>query len=264
MGNHFRKLIVSPDVPEQAFRELAVTLRSRQNSSITLVICDLNGKRLRTEHVKLAQELGVRQIEIEGDVSQSILFEICDATLGPSNWLYREQDDEELDICIPGPEWLEKVFNTESLTWLLDIEEKPIAWKKKALYAFPGNPPGWEVELPINVRLLQVARAAESRPCPKCGATYISKRDDRCQCPGCGCVAMPFSSKEDAKRFEEVPLDAFSWGKCSRCRNSIQFTKRAEQCQRCGRILRATSRHAVELQENAKEIEVAVAEWLGT
>lgn len=262
MGNHFRKLLVSPGVPEHAFRELAVALRSRQNSPMTLVICDLKGKKLRMEHVKLAQERGVRQIELEGNVPQPVLLEVCDSTLGPSNWLYREQDDEEIDTCVPGTDWLENVFGTNSLTWLLEIEEKPIAWNKKALYAFPLNPPEWDVDVPINVGLLQVARATESRPCPRCGATYVSKRDDRCQCPHCAYVAMPFSSKEDAKRVEEVPLDAFSWGKCPRCWKSMQFTNRLEQCQRCGRLLRATSRHSLELEENAEVMEAAVVQWM--
>jgi ribosomal protein S27AE len=264
MGNHFRKLLVSPVIPEHAFRKLAVALRSRQKSPMTLVICDLKGKRPRMEHVRLAQELGVRQIELEGNVLRPVLFEVCDSTLGPSNRLYREQDDEEMDICFPGPDWIEKAFGTKLLTWLLEIEEKPIAWNKWTLHAFPGNPPQWDVAVPVNVGLLQVARANENRPCSRCGATYVSKRDDRCQCPHCGEVALPFSSKEDAKRIDEVPLDAFSWGKCTRCRQSKQFTNRLEQCQRCGRLLRAISRHNTELQENAEAIEIAVADWLKT
>ena len=258
MGNHFRKLIVSPEVPDHAFHELAVALRSRQKSPITLVICDLKGKKLRSEHLKQAQELGIRQIELEGNVPDSLLFEICDSTLGPSKWLYREQDDEELNTCVPSPDWLETVFGTDSVAWILEIEDKPIAWNKKSLYAFPSNPPGWGVEVPINAGLLQVARANESRQCPKCGTKYVSKHD-RGQCPQCGCVTMPFTSQQDAGRIEEVQLDAFSWGKCARCRGAMQFTNRVQQCQQCGRLLRASSRHTLALRENAEEVAAVLA-----
>jgi len=72
---------------------------------------------------------------------------------------------------------------------------------------------------------------------------------------------MPFSSKEDAARVETTPLDAFSWGKCPRCRQSVHFTHRIEQCQHCGRLLKATSRHELELHENAESIEGAIAKW---
>jgi hypothetical protein len=260
--NHFRKLIIAPQAPERAFAELAIDLRSRQNRPVTLVICDLMGKRPRNERLKQAQELGVRQIEIQGTVPQALLVESCDATLGASNWLYREQDDEERDVCVPAPDWLEKVFRTKSLNWLLDIEEKPIAWNRKSLYAFPGNPPTWTVELPLNARNLHVARPLESRQCPHCGEGYVSKRADRCQCPRCAYIAMPFSSKEDAARVEVAHLDAFSWGSCPRCRQSKLFTNRIEQCQRCGRLLKATSRHELELHDNTQSIDVAIAQWL--
>ncbi len=261
MPNHFRKLIVTPEVPDRAFADLAASLRSRQNRPATLVICDLKGKRLRSDRLKQAQELSIRQIEIQGSVSQEILFEICEATLGTSNWLYREQDDEARDVCFPGPDWLEKVFRTQSLGWLLEIEEKPTSWNRRALYAFPGNPAAWTVEMPINARLLHVAQPLEPRHCPRCGETYTSKRSDRCQCPSCAYVAMPFSSKEDAARFETAPLDAFSWAKCPRCRQSMRFTHRTEQCQHCGRLLKAQSRHELQLHENAKYIEGAIVKW---
>src|SRR5262249_51450111 len=143
-----------------------------------------------------------------------VLFELCDATLGTSNWLYREQDDETLDICKPEPDWLERVFHTQSLAWLLDLEEEPVPWNKTSLYAFPGNPAAWTVEMPINARLLHVAQPLEPRQCPTCGETYTSKRADRCQCPQCAYVAMPFSRREDAGRAEATHLDAFAWEKC--------------------------------------------------
>src|SRR5262249_35665648 len=155
---------------------------------------------------KLAQNMGIRQIELQGQVPQELLFDICDSALGSSNWLYREQDDEDIDVCVPGPEWLGAVFRTTSLAWLLEIEETPISWNKYSLYVFPGNPPDWDVEVPINARLLQVVRANESRPCPMCGTDYVCKRDDRCQCPHCAYIAMPFATKEHAKHVELAPL----------------------------------------------------------
>ena len=261
MPNHFRKLVVTPEVPERAFADLALALRSRQNRPVTLTICDLKGKRPRSDRLKQAQQLRVRQIEIQGTVLHEILLEICAATLGASNWLYREQDDEARDVCVPGPDWLEKVFGTQSLNWLLEIEEQPTPWNRSALYAFPGNPATWTVEMPINARLLHVAQPLEPRQCPHCGETYTSKRPDRCQCPNCAWVALPFGSKEDAARVETAPLDAFSWGKCPRCRQSMYFTHRTEQCQHCGRLLKAKSRHELELHENAEYIEHAIAEW---
>jgi hypothetical protein len=262
--NHFRKLIVRPEVPDGAFHELAAALRSRHTRPVVLVICDLKGRKPRNDRLKQAQEVGVRQIDIQGNVPQALLIEICDSTLGPSNWLYREQDDEAVDVCIPSPDWLENAFHSSSLAWLLEIEERPVPWNRKSLYAFPGNPPDWTVEMPINARLLHVAQPLEPRPCPNCSESYISKRSDRCQCPHCGYIAMPFNTKQDAARPEVVSLDAFSGGRCSRCRQSMQFTKRLEQCQRCGNLLKATSRHNLELEENAALVEAAVAEWLAT
>ncbi len=255
MGSHFRKLILAPRVEEGSVRDLALRLRARSPHPVTLTFCDLAGRRVRNPQLRAAQAVGVRQVEIEGVVAQALLCELAESILGAGSWLYREQDDEELDVCHPGPQWLTGTFGAGDLSWLLQPEEKPVPWNRRSYYALPGNPDAWDVTVPIARRLLLAARPLEPRPCPSCGMEFASKRQDRCQCPHCGVVSRPFATMADALTLENAPLDAFGWGRCPRCQWSRQFTSVVEQCHRCGRLLKAGSSHALSLADNVAEVE---------
>lgn len=255
MGNWVRKLLLAPGVEERSVRALALAVRSRNQRPVTFTWCDLDGRRVRDPRFKLAQALGVRQVEIDGRVPPELLQSLAATTLGEGTWLHCERDDDETDVCVPGPGWLEQAFGAADLAWLLEPEEAPAPWNRRSYHALPGNPEAWDVTVPIALRLLTVTHAGAPRPCPACGEEFTSKREDRCQCPACGFVSRPFASDADARRIDLAPLDAFAWGKCPRCHASRQFTAVIEQCHRCGRLLEAKSRHSLELADNRSVVE---------
>jgi hypothetical protein len=255
MGNSFSYLYLAPSVPESAVRELALRLKKASRQPFTLTFCDLEGRRLRKPHLKLAQERGVKRIEPAGRTPGELVLELATATFGEGSWLLREGDDEGTDICIPGPRWIKETYGPGDLSWLLRIEEEVVPWNRRNYHALPGNPDDWDVTVPIAVRLLTVARPLEPRPCPACGATFASKRQDLCQCPHCGNVSRPFPTREDALTIEPIPVDAWGFGQCKRCMRRFQFTSIVEQCHLCGRLVKAVSRHDLELEDNVALVE---------
>jgi hypothetical protein len=252
-----KRIVLAPAIDPGLVRSYAQVLRDSQKRFATLLLLDLAGRQVRKPSLKHAQSANVRVMEIDSLIQADVLRNAAVAVFGETNFLYREVDDEDVDVCVPDAAWLGRTFKTDDLAWLLEPEEDPIPWNRTCFYVFPGNPAAWDVTVPIHAGLMTVARPGEPRACPSCGTTYTSKRQDMCQCPnrGCGFVAHPFASVPEAKSTVQVPLDAFAWGRCPRCRRAVGFVNQIEQCSRCGQLLRGTSnRHALELTDNSKQI----------
>jgi hypothetical protein len=258
-----KRLVLAPSVEIDLVRLYARALRKSQRRFALLYLLDLVGRRVRKPELKLAKSAKVRIVDIESLIPSEILQRTAHDIFGESGYLYREVDDEDTDICAPGAEWLEFTFHSDQLTWLLEPEETPIPWNKTPFYAYPGNPDTWDVTVPIHAGLLTVARPGEPRLCPVCRTEYTSKRQDECQCPNteCNFVARPFASITEAMSIAPIPLDAFGWGRCPRCRLSHDFARQVEQCARCGQLLHGSSnRHKLDLSDNSEEITSLLSE----
>ncbi len=253
MGNSLRRIILAPAVPYEDVVRFAEALRAAQVPAL-LTYCTLDSSTPRRVHVRAAKQAGVRVVEIDTPARSESLLSIADETLPRGSYLYRYVDDEDGDECIPSGDWLKSTFPVSDLEWLLAPEEHPVPWASTNLYSFPRNPPELGVTFPFSLALLQVFAAGQAVSCPRCGVSFIPKRP-RTQCPGDATIVELFESPGDAMRTEQVPLDAWGYGKCPRCRRSHAFGRRFEQCLRCGRVMRGEpGRHSVALAENEAEL----------
>ena len=148
----------------------------------------------------------------------------------------RVTDDEGADAAIQEANGLSRLFPDIELGWVLEPEDRPIPWNIDPFYLRPGNPTHWSLKVPIMANLLNVAVPGQMRPCPMCHTQYTSN-GERGQCSACGFIATPFRTRTEAKTISPVPLDAFGWGRCPRCRQSREFSHHVEQCFRCGQLL---------------------------
>jgi hypothetical protein len=262
-----KRIVLSPDVDSSSVQEYARALRASQRRFAMLSLLDLDGRRVRKPQLKAAQEAKVRIVDIDSRIPADVLHGTACNVFGEPRLMYREVDEEEIDIYLPDAAWLQRTFGNADLGWLLESEEEPIPWNKQSFYVFPNNPDEWGVTVPLCAGLLAVARPGESRVCPMCGTEFTSKRQDMCQCPSSDCnfVSRPFASVNEARCIAEVPLSAFAWGTCPRCRLGLDFVNQIEQCSRCGQLLRGFSdRHSLELKDNAEEITKLLSELFST
>ncbi|GEM_PF-4369891 len=252
-----RRIVLAPAVDRGLICSYAKLLRDSQKRFATLMLMDLAGRQVGEPLLKQVQSANVRLLDIDSLIRADVLRNAAVTVFGEANFLYREVDDEDTDICVPDAAWLDRTFKADGLAWLLLPEEEPIPWNRACFYVFPGNSEAWDVTVPVHAGLMTVARPGEPRACPACDTTYTSKRQDMCQCPSreCGFVARPFASVPEAKSIAPVPLDAFAWGTCPRCRKATAFANHVEQCSRCGQLLRGTSnRHKLELADNSEQV----------
>ena len=254
MGNTMCRIILAPAVPPAALQSLGQQLRSQVRQPVTLLLCDLIGTRVRVSEAVAARAAEVRLIDIEPSLSFEVLRAASDAALGDGAYCLRIADDEGRDEKFPSSDWLKQFYPAHDLAWLLEPQEKPVSWNTTAAYVCPGNPASWGLQVPMMLALLDVATPGVARRCPMCRTEYVS-RGEKGQCPSCSFVAWPFRDQKQARYIQSVPLDAFAWGTCTRCRRSKAFHHVVEQCFRCGQLLAGGSkRHAVNLHDNRDEI----------
>jgi hypothetical protein len=255
MGNHFRYIILAPAVSASAVEAMARLLRSEQLAPVTLTLCDLVQKRVRKPEFQAAKHAEVRLIEIETTLHHPVLIDAAERSFGPL-FLYREQNDEGLDVCHPNASWLKATFARVDLDWLLELPEQPPPWNRTSYYALPGNPPTSSVLIGVQASLLRWSLPNESRRCPMCGTSYTT-RHSRGQCTNqeCSFVWEPFETSELAYTIRPLKLDAFAWGTCPRCRRSRCFTNKIEQCHRCGQLMiEDGSSHPLALIDNVSDV----------
>jgi hypothetical protein len=239
VGNEFSHLILAPSVPDDAIEAFALFMRRRASRPGQLYLKDLAGRRVRKLSLIAARDAGVRLLEYEGTSTDPRTEQLraAEATLGAGRFLYREQDDEETDICMPDPSWLVTTFGREDLGFLLELEEEPVPWNVRPYFIYPRVPDDWPIDLPLNPSFLVVAKPGEPRACPICGDVGVSKGLRR-HCPVCSYIFEPFLDPADAQAIVPIPGDAFRYGQCPRCMASFAFSRRVQQCLRCGRLLR--------------------------
>jgi hypothetical protein len=256
MGNHFCHAVLAPSVTRDQIEVFVKTLRSELPRPVVVTLCDFSNKKVRKQHYVAAKSAGVRILEIETRLGHKVLIPIAVRAFG-SAFLYREEDDEDIDVCYPDADWLSRTFNTDGLAWLLELPDEPVPWNRESFYALPGNPPNSSITLGISSRFLVPSLPGQMRQCPLCGTEYLGKRE-RGQCPNRDCLFVwePFSSRAEAIKFSVEKLDAFSWGQCPRCRKRLSFTHKVEQCQRCGQLMiESGSRHPLSLIDNCAEVQ---------
>jgi hypothetical protein len=161
---------------------------------------------------------------------------------------------------MPDPSWLVTTFGREDLGFLLELEEEPVPWNVRPFFIYPRVSADWPIDLPLNPNFLVIAKPGEPRACPVCGDVGVSKGVRR-HCPVCRYIFEPFLDRADAQDIVPIPGDAFQHGRCSRCRASFAFSRRVQQCPRCGRLLRISGgRHEPwDMPDNEAEIRERLA-----
>ncbi len=260
MGNSVCRLVLSREVPGSAVTDFARLLRSKVLRPTSLYLRDLSGRHIRDARLVAARDASVRIIDVEPITSVPLLQEAAELTLGQGRFVIRVADDEETDITVPNESAITNIFPGARLSWLLAPDERPIPWNVETYYLFPGNASNWSLQVPIMASLMHISTPSQTRSCPMCRTLYSSK-GERGQCPACGFVATPFRTRHDAMTISPTPLDAFGWGRCSRCSGTREFTHQVEQCFHCGQLLEgAPGRHKnVALKPNKAEIIALVA-----
>jgi hypothetical protein len=250
MGNYICRYILPPSTGREAVARISLHLRQTYRTPTVLHRRDLQGRNVRNPLFKILFDANIVLVDVEGRLKPDDLIDAGTKVFGGRAFLLRHADDDELDVTYPNAEWLKEAYGNVRLEQLLDPEEAPIPWNTETWYAYPRNPPEWDCSVPIMAALLQVARPGDPRECPICATTYTSK-GDRGQCPSCGFVSWPFKSAAEATQFAAVPLDAFKWGHCPRCRLPKELSHVIEQCTRCGQLLRGDgSKHKIGLIDN--------------
>ena len=255
MGNELKRIILAPSIAWPEVVGYARTLRAARCPAV-LTYRTLEDSRPRRPELRVAQQAGVRVLDLDTWAKTDNLLAPANETFRQGNYVYRHVDDEGADECIPGSDWLQSAFGTTGLHWLLEPEEQPVPWKSTTLYSIPQNPPEWDVEFPFSLALLQVFTPGQPVSCPQCGVSFVPKRQ-RTQCPNEPVLTEIelFESSADALRVVTVPLDAWGCGRCPRCRRASQFTRRFEQCRRCGQIMSGEpGKHKVPLIDNDAEL----------
>ncbi|MDJ0748233.1 MAG: hypothetical protein QNJ11_02055 [Woeseiaceae bacterium] len=202
----------------------------------------------------------MRFLEIWDGVASEVI-DAADKVIGQNGYLYREWDDEDIDVLIPDRQWLSKYYPNTDVDWLLESHEQFFKLEEEAFYSIPSNPSEIDVRTGFYAFKMALARPGEAHPCPRCGESFVSKFSARqCRNQECGYAYFPFESIEDATSVIDVPLDASGVGTCQRergthgrCGQWRKFTKRIEQCA-CGQMLRGFSgRHSLDLKDNEEE-----------
>ena len=257
MGYHFKRVILPPGDNKNKVIELAHELRANTNRNCVLEYSYFSNKKYRKEHLKTSRELGLNYIELDTPLYSKDIIEVCKKVFGENGFLYREQDDDEIDVIYPDNHWLSKTYGSNQLDWILNVIEDKISLNIHTFYSIPSNPEPIGVEIPIFAALLKQVRPGEKHPCPMCGSEYISKFPRRqCKNPECAFGYIPFESRDEALTIKEIQLDAFAWGKCPRgCGKSIHFNNRIEQCYKCGQLIKAVNgKFSHELNNNENEV----------
>ena len=239
MGNYFCRIVVAPGVTNDDIERFALDLRVTSTRRGQLHVRDLVGRRVRRPGLIAARDVGVRVIDWEAMTSPwtDRLLPVADRTLGPGRFLIREQDDEDIDTCVPDPGWLADVFARDDLGSLLELEEEPVPWNTRTLFVFPGVATTWPIDLPLNPVMWVVAKPGEARACPTCGNVGKSKFLRR-HCPVCMQIFEAFPDLRSATEIVVVPGDAYHYGQCPRCMGRQEFSHRVQQCIFCGKVLR--------------------------
>ena len=180
-------------------------------------------------------------------------------------FVFRESNDEDLDVVYPDSSWLAETFGTNELDFLLEDIEEDIPWNQRPFYCIPGNPEEWSISVPLNRRLLQVPDENGNRVCPRCGKVYMSRfLQGQCRDSECRFYFISFNTKEDALSIERIHVDLSCWGECPRCRTRRPFASLLEQCFHCGRLLEVREvppkRELLDNREEIREIVKAVAD----
>lgn len=259
MGNTICRVILSKDASSDVALRFGSVLRAEVQCPTMLYLRDLRGKRIRDPRLVAARDAEFRLMDLEPTTRPDVLVRTADATIGEGRFVVRVADDEVADRTLPDVDALERFYPGVELRWALEPDERPIPWNNDSFFLVPGNPSHWGLKVPLMAALLEAATPGSERPCPMCRTRYTSQ-GDRGQCPSCGFVAQPFRTLEEAIRRTRVPLDAFAWGRCPRCRRAREFTYRVEQCFRCGQLLEACSdRHKLVLIDDNDEISSLLA-----
>jgi hypothetical protein len=254
MGNAICRLLLSPEVTSEQIEAFAVALRRDSRRLVTMHIRDLKGKHIRKDYLLAIANSDVRIIDFEPRLTFDEISVPVSKSLGPNKSLFRLADDEGLDVTLPSVDWLRDVYPTSDLTALLEPDQTPIPWNTESLYVCPGNPDDVEPHVPIALSLLFVATPGAKRDCPLCANSFVTV-GERGQCNVCGFTSWPFKSRAEALQIAIVPLDAFGFGYCIRCRASRESTHLVEQCFRCGKLLRGDgTRHKLKLKDNAIDV----------
>lgn len=269
MGYHFQRIVLLPDAPESLAEKLAQALRESGHEG-HIVYSSFGNRRYRRPELVAAREANTRFIEVFG-VKAPAVITAADEAIGAGKFLYREADDDELDILHPNSEWLSLAYPATELAWLLSpLDGRPFDLDEVAFYSIPSNPGTLSVRSPLFAAMLSPTRPRREHPCPRCGTPYTSKFAARqCRNIDCGFAYYPFPSASESYKILDISLDDFAWGRCSRviethkssgsCNSSIKFTNKVEQCRRCGQLLRAIDgRVAHDLFDNQNEMEQAV------
>jgi hypothetical protein len=253
MGNGICRIILAADISLDLPAQFADSLRSEVHRPTSLYCRNLHGKSVRKPHLLAARDAGLCLIDVDPVIDPALLARVAAATFGENRFVVRTADDEGLDITWPSADVLARLYPGIDLAWALEPDETPIPWNTDPFYLFPGNPPHWSLKVPVMASLLRVVNSLQ-RPCPMCQTVYSSK-GERGQCPSCGFVAWPFRSAREATEIVSVPLDAYAWGRCPRCRGTHEFIHQVEQCFQCGKLLEGFStRHHLTLVPNKNEI----------
>ncbi|MCE9606461.1 MAG: hypothetical protein K8U03_16320 [Planctomycetia bacterium] len=260
MGCSLTRYILRPNQDITTIQALAREFRHSLSRPSRLVFRNLSESKVRRSELKLFRDAGASIVDLVTSATQEQLIQLAKRILGEDGFLLCITNDEECDFIYPSQEWLDTHYPTHGLEWLLLPDKVPIPWNNTAMYAFPSNSPSWDETVPIMGSLLSVAVVGRPRPCPYCATIYTS-RGERGQCPACGAIAQPFSSSNAAHAIIVIPIDAFGWGTCYRCRASYEFNALIEQCSRCGQMLQAeTKRHGNVLRDNSNRIRELLAQ----
>lgn len=254
MGNAICRLLLSPDVSSEQVEVLAVALRRDSRCFVTMHLRDLKGKRVRKGYLLPIANSAVRIIDFAPSIRFDDISVPLSKSVGTGKSLYRLADDEGVDVTVPSADWLRDVYPSFDLSVLLEPDQTPIPWNTELFYVCPGNPDDVNPRVPIALSLLFVALPGAKRDCPLCKNSFVTV-GERGQCNVCGFTSWPFKSLSEALQIATVPLDAFGYGRCIRCRASREFSNLVEQCFRCGKLLRGDgTRHKLKLKDNAIEV----------
>lgn len=254
MSNEICRLILSPDVTSDEIEVFAVILRRDSRRLLTMHLRDLKGKHVRKEELLPIAKSGVRIIDFEPSITFDEISIPISMSWGTSKSLYRFADDEDVDVTLHSDNWLRDVYSSFDLSILLEPDQSPIPWNTESIYVCPGNPDDINSRVPIALSLLFVATPGAKRNCPLCKNSFVTV-GERGQCTACGFISWPFNSRSEALQIATVPLDAFRYGRCIRCRASREFNNLVEQCFRCGKLLRGDgTRHKLKQKDNANEV----------
>ena len=101
---------------------LAVSMR-QSGYGAEFVYSSFGTRRYRKPHLVAARDAKLRFLEVWSGLADEIV-QAAEQVLGPDNYLYREWDDEFVDILIPGRQWLATNYPGLDLDWLTEFADE--------------------------------------------------------------------------------------------------------------------------------------------